>query len=1090
MLILRGIQRMGIKSLAAKIKKAVRKKRIATGNERWINYYKEADRKFLKRRYDKVKNIPIDPNLIFFESFLGRTVADSPLAIFNEIVDDPAYEGYHFIWSVNDVNTHADLERNSRVKLVKRLSEQYYSGIATAKYVINNITNNILAPKKEGQIYIQTWHGTPLKRLGLDIALDGNGLKTRSEIHEQYRREADTFDYLLSPSAYVTEKLSSAFGLTEEEKKNKVVELGYPRNSALFTCTDEERAAIKRTYGIPADKKVILYCTTWREQTYKEGEGFKFDVELDLEELYNRLSDTACVVMRMHYNHKSTVIDFEAYKGFLINGTAIDDINLLFSVADVLVTDYSSVMFDYANLRRPMIFYMYDRDRYENEIRGFYFDASELPGPIVRSQGELEDELCRVLGEEFVPDGKYKAFNAKFNYLDDADATRRVVDRLLPKKEKPDPVSDALVKYLEACKKKAARTEKLQRLKEKPVIRSLTFPVRAAEAMIKYYLEPAIRTGNMYARSYRRIKVRKNTILYESFSGEGLTGDPFELFTEALNDMRLADYRHIWTVDGEEKAAMLRNRYKDDNRVSFVVRDTRAYMDALSGAAYLINNGEFPYYFTKKKDQVYINTCFINPSKKSGYDAPKGRTECSNKVRNLLIADYILSSGPDHTEILKKSFKLDGLYNGKIIEEGSLRPDDNAVPKKMIDAVLFKNEDGCKVKTLENGKKKLFLSRGQFGVNGISTSLLNIMRFIDHDRYDVTLMIEKGPTDPVSGMIERIDPRVRVIYRTMMPPMTVCEGIDYKIRRALAKKNVFSKAMAREWTRNFGDIEFDTAVDFSGYIYLNTLLMAMANARHKCIWLHNDMMAEFALKHSELAEIFKLYRFFDHVVACGDEIMRVNASKVPAKYDMASRLTRAGNTIDCQRILKMAEEEPVIPICDTDPNGVKYTNFLTIGRMSPEKNHFALIRAFKRFHEKYPASRLYILGNGKLKKQTDELVAKLGLKNRVFTPGNVANPYALLKRCSCFILPSVYEGLPMTVYEARVLHKPVIMSDFSSVTDCCLENGQLVIGNREDDILNGMIGFMEGKVPCDYVFDGEQYNLEKVKEFYQAVFLE
>ncbi len=1273
---------MGITTFARKIKTHIRNKRIESGSEKWIKRYKKADQRYLKRRYDRVKNIPIDPNLIFFESFLGRNVADSPFAIFREIENDPAYAGYHFVWSVNDVKKNAFLSTNPRVRVVKRLSEDYYASIATAKYVINNITNNILAPKKEGQIYIQTWHGTPLKRLGIDIELDGNGLKSREEIHEQYRKEADTFDYLLSPSAYTSEKLSSAFGLSEEERKNKVIELGYPRNSALFTFTEDEKAALRSKYGIPEGKKVILYCTTWREQTYKEGEGFKYEIELDVENLYRKFGDTACVVMRMHYNHKATKIDFDAYKGFLINGTLVDEINDLFIIADLLITDYSSVMFDFANLKRPMIFYMYDRDRYENEIRGFYFDASKLPGPIVTKQSELEEKIGEFLTEKFIPDEKYIAFCNKFTYLDDANATRRVVDRLLPAKTTPDPESRQLKNFWIKVEKKEKRRLKIEKIKKKKAIRILTIPIKVVgfvmEGIEKLVFNPKYNVGSKYAHIYNTTRVKDKTVLYESFFGRGLLCNPFALFNEALNDERMRDYKHIWSIDDPKDLEALRKKYRHEPRVSFVRKNTPEYMRALSSAKFLINNASFPYYFTKKKEQVYVNTWHGIPLKSLGYDMPNGKTESSNVVRNMLISDYMISASPFLTQIYEESYKLKEVYTGKIIEEGYPRLDtlerfkredvlklladrgvkvdpskkiilyaptwkgksyatasadvsglfefkkrfesvidtneyqvlikphqrvfqlaanklregffvpadveanivlsvtdvlvsdfssifydylytgrpvvfyiedleaynrerglyhrvEEALPgpsfdtpekaadfvnrletekikwqrkydeirkyanadvkpgisKRIIDIVFFDREDGYNVKKVASNKKRLLISRGRLGVNGITTALINILNLIDHEKYDVTLMIEKGPEDLKNNVIESINPNVRVIYRTLMPPMSASEGFVYKLKRKFGFKNQSSKGIEREWYRNFGDTTFDTAVDFSGYIYMNSLLMAVAKAKKKCIWLHNDMMAEFKLKHDELLEIFRLYRYFDHVVACGSEIMRVNAKHIPPKYDVASRIVCAGNTIDYNRILSMAEENPMLVINDIDAEtGEKMFNFLTIGRMSPEKNHIALIKAFKRFHDIHPNSALYMLGDGQLRGKLNELVAELGIYKNVIMPGNVANPYSLLKRCGCFVLPSVYEGLPMTVNEARVLKKPIIMSDFSSVNDCCVEDGQIVIGNKVDDIFKGMEMFASGKVPSDYVFEADKYNQEKVTEFYKAVFLE
>ncbi len=464
---------MGLWTFTKKFRLSFRKKRLAKGSAFWVNFYKKYDDWAQEHIAKKVRKLPVNPNLIFFDSFIGRNVADSPLALYNSIRKNPAYAGYTFVWTTNDVKKNAQLGTLPRTRLVKRLTVDYYEAICTAKYVINNITNNVFAKKQEGQIYIQTWHGTPLKRLGMDIQLDGNAWKSKDGIHEQYEREGKTFDYLLSPSPYATEKLGSAFGLNEEDKKKKIIELGYPRNVELFTCTEERKAEIKKQYNIPEGKKVILYCTTWREHVYKFGSGFPYQVELDLEQLYKRFGDTACVIMRMHYNHKKTPIDFASYKGFLYNGTPVNNINKLFVIADLLVTDYSSVMFDFANLRRPLVFYMYDQERYANEVRGLYFDPSELPGPIVRNQNELEDAIEELLSKEFVPDEKYKAFNEKFNCLDDAYAADRVIDRLITPKTEADPVPKALLKYEQKRKRKARIRGKIRSCVKKTFLNRL-----------------------------------------------------------------------------------------------------------------------------------------------------------------------------------------------------------------------------------------------------------------------------------------------------------------------------------------------------------------------------------------------------------------------------------------------------------------------------------------------------------------------------------------------------------------------------------------------------------------------------------------
>ena len=150
-------------------------------------------------------------------------------------------------------------------------------------------------------------------------------------------------------------------------------------------------------------------------------------------ELKEKIGDKYIVLFRPHY-FIANVFDFEKYKGFVYDVSEIDDINELYIITDLLITDYSSVFFDFANLKRPMIFYMYDLEHYRDKSNGFYIDLEELPGKITETQEELEQEIERI-DKEFKYDEKYKRFNEKYNYLDDGKASKRVVEEIIYSKE-------------------------------------------------------------------------------------------------------------------------------------------------------------------------------------------------------------------------------------------------------------------------------------------------------------------------------------------------------------------------------------------------------------------------------------------------------------------------------------------------------------------------------------------------------------------------------------------------------------------------------------------------------------------------------
>ena len=153
-----------------------------------------------------------------------------------------------------------------------------------------------------------------------------------------------------------------------------------------------------------------------------------YDTHLDFDKLRYELGQDYIILFRAHY-FVANQFNFEKYNGFVYDMSRLDDINELYLISDLLITDYSSVFFDYANLERPILFYMYDLEEYANEIRGFYFDLNILPGPIVKDEDNLILEIKRL--ENWEKDEKYNSFNKRFNYLDDGRASRRVSEYII-----------------------------------------------------------------------------------------------------------------------------------------------------------------------------------------------------------------------------------------------------------------------------------------------------------------------------------------------------------------------------------------------------------------------------------------------------------------------------------------------------------------------------------------------------------------------------------------------------------------------------------------------------------------------------------
>ena len=283
---------------------------------------------------------------------------------------------------------------------------------------------------------MQCWHGTPLKKLGYDIDKTDNALNTLKELRYKYNIDAKKFKYMLSPSKFATEKFITAFNLKELGKKEDcIIEEGYPRNDFLYNYTEIDIANIKKKLNIEnTDKKIILYAPTWRDNQHQAGIGYTYKTEVDFEKLQKELGQDYIILFRAHY-FVSNSFNFERYKGFIYDVSKFDDINELYIVSDMLITDYSSVFFDYANLKRPIIFYMYDFEQYKDSIRGFYIDLKKLPGSITKTEDELIKEI-KKMNNSFKYNKIYEEFNKKYNYLDDGKATERTVVNVIDKEEK------------------------------------------------------------------------------------------------------------------------------------------------------------------------------------------------------------------------------------------------------------------------------------------------------------------------------------------------------------------------------------------------------------------------------------------------------------------------------------------------------------------------------------------------------------------------------------------------------------------------------------------------------------------------------
>lgn len=359
----------------------------------------------------------IKDNRICLISFRGDFYTDSPKYIYQYLLEEYG-DKFEYIWIINDKNTNIP----GKPKKVKRDSLKYFYYIATSKYWVTNGRQPFKLLKRPQQVILATWHGTPLKRLGLDI---GNIHSGSPRIKKTYVRNAKEWNYLVSPNRYTTEILKSAFAYEGE-----ILEVGYPRNDILYNASEKHVRKIKKNLNLPEDKKIILYAPTWRDDDFYDIGQYKFNLKLELDRLKEELSEEYIILIRTHY-FIADKLDLRNYEGFAIDVSKYDDIAELYLISNILITDYSSVFFDFANLKRPILFFTYDLEKYEHVLRGFYIDIhKDVPGPLLFSTEEVIDNIKNI--DNVVDDfrEKYDEFYERFCNIDDGGATERIVKRV------------------------------------------------------------------------------------------------------------------------------------------------------------------------------------------------------------------------------------------------------------------------------------------------------------------------------------------------------------------------------------------------------------------------------------------------------------------------------------------------------------------------------------------------------------------------------------------------------------------------------------------------------------------------------------
>lgn len=361
----------------------------------------------------------IKPHQILYQVRDGKSITDSPYAIFLGLNAHETFSNYQHIWVVDHPDTLVFYQEKFKVfqnvSFVIKESNEYLKALTESKFLINNATFPAYFTKKPQQIYINTWHGTPLKHMGFDVK---NNLKGSQNTMKNFLAS----DYMISPNAHTTNIFKHAFKL-DSLYSGEILEIGYPRiDLTINTTANEAREYLAEHLNLKKNP-IILYCPTWRGKNVNDPENSLLNVFEEIKLLNQKLPHQ--VLVKVHPFVYSKAKEMPELKPYLVPDFL--DTNQLMPAVDLMITDYSSIFFDFLVTDKPIVFYVPDLDKYQNE-RGVYIDLCALPGPVADN---IQDVITLVSNESYKDadvQGKYAKFKHNFVNYENGSVTERLIE--------------------------------------------------------------------------------------------------------------------------------------------------------------------------------------------------------------------------------------------------------------------------------------------------------------------------------------------------------------------------------------------------------------------------------------------------------------------------------------------------------------------------------------------------------------------------------------------------------------------------------------------------------------------------------------
>jgi CDP-glycerol glycerophosphotransferase len=1074
----------------------------------------------------------IDEDSIVYETRDGRSIVDSPYAIFLELIGNPEYQNLKHTWIVTD---DADIKRAipdeylGRVNFVQRGTKEYLDTLLAAHYVVSNSTLESFFKKRNGQVYINTWHGTPLKHMGFDTNFDADSSKN-------VLRNLLMADYVVSPNAHTTKIFSDGYKL-RGIYPGKILEMGYPRiDQTLRTSKNNE---VDKLSGLGLDidetKPVLLYTPTWKGSNVSAAND-------DIEQLINetlalaaKVGDEFNVLIKVHPFVYGSIRDDKRVANRLVPDWM--DPNEVLAAVDLLVTDYSSIFFDYLVTDKPIIFYSWDKDLYDAQ-RGMYFTTEELPGPTAENFNQLVEMIRNR--DKYLPAfaDRYSVMKNKIVPYDDGQVTKRLVDFVFGHQNVDG------IKIIDVNSTKTKIVLYPGGMMDNGITTSFLNLTDNID-YDKYDVTVLMEVPNRQEKRKNIARMNSNVRPMFRFGNNILTKNEERLNNHFMEHGVAQNERPEFPLTGyQRESERLMANLEFDVAIDFSgysyfwgrhilginAKRHMAFMhNDLYADAHREVNGQFPmlrnleglfsiYYMFDKLLSVSPMTRDVNAKKLAKFVKP----EQMKYVINTINVDKILNNKDEATDakevlIVRRSsmiFKVDEAVDVFTNIPAIIAHDSTPLNVKANDTVTvyaeysFDNQRFLKVAinhayvgwildgNLKDAPLKIISEKKVNLVGTVSRYLGSpIRKSLTADDANINL---RAKASQLKGQYVFADKHVVTDSGQYLHIKYLGKSLGWIAARTIQRKHAFSSASPLNFyfASKQAKLDKQLKIGISDTIYKSEpkFYSIVSPVVDNQLWTEapgTTGSTEIGLLSDIKPNVFTVTEI---VLASGKKYARLESNNRVVGYTAVANLlaiTEEEYNIKANHIDEVKSVMPefdvsgqVIPEFDSN-----YFNVVTMGRLSPEKNQISLINGFAEFLKSNPNSRLYLLGKGPLLPELMETIKANGVGKNVYLLGHIDGPFNFLKQTDLFILPSLYEGQPMVLLEALTLGMKLLVSNIPAniqVVGKDEKYGQLINGTSSEDIAAGLNRFVTDK-PVFEKFDYQKYNAGAVESFYDEI---